>query len=229
MTAAALWNVCVCSPPLGGDPYAESGVLGSREIAAPPLKMRMSRSREERTQLKTQLAGKDILQPRGLRGEFVPSIVRIYRRIVIAANAEALSTKGNLEEGGRGGRAREALTQVTTKALGMNVGGKNRRSRAYDLSPSQSISASGLAIWMKSASDWGIAPFDGSALTSHRRPGGRANDVGAEIANNSGIWSSGQGAMYRAFAYQALLEGMNPSTQQGPFPAGGAHCDFRGV
>ena len=57
-------------------------------------------------------------------GEFVPSIVRIIERTVIAARREGLIDESHLEEGGVAGAAREALTQITTKALGMNVGGK---------------------------------------------------------------------------------------------------------
>ncbi len=109
------------------------GVLGSREIARAAIEMSMSRSREEETQLKTQLAGKDILAAAvDFGGEFVPSIVRIIERIVIAAKREGIIDESHLEEGGVAGAAREALTQVTTKALGMNVGGKIGVARHHD-------------------------------------------------------------------------------------------------
>ncbi len=98
---------------------------GSRDVARAAIEMSMSRSREEEIQLKKQLAGSLILAAAvDFGGEFVPSIVRIIERTVIASRREGLIDESHLEEGGVAGAAREALTQITTKALGMNVGGK---------------------------------------------------------------------------------------------------------
>ena len=98
---------------------------GSRDVARAAIEMSMSRTREEETQLKKALLAQEILSAAvDFGGEFVPSIVRIIERTVIAAKREGIIDESHLEEGGVAGAAREALTQITTKALGMNVGGK---------------------------------------------------------------------------------------------------------
>ena len=100
-------------------------VPGSRDVARAAIMMSMSRTREEETQLKKSLLLQEIHAAAvDFGGEFVPSITRIIERTVIAAKREGLINESHLEEGGVAGAAREALTQITTKALGMNVGGK---------------------------------------------------------------------------------------------------------
>lgn len=98
---------------------------GSRDVARAAIEMSMSRTREEEMQFKKALLAQEILSAAvDFGGEFVPSIVRIIERTVIAAKREGIIDESHLEEGGVAGAAREALTQITTKALGMNVGGK---------------------------------------------------------------------------------------------------------
>jgi hypothetical protein len=100
-------------------------VPGSRDVARSAILMSMSRTREEETQLKITLHQQEILAAAvDFGGEFVPSIIRIIERTVIAAKREGIINESHLEEGGVAGAAREAITQITTKALGMNVGGK---------------------------------------------------------------------------------------------------------
>jgi multidrug resistance efflux pump len=106
---------------------------GSRDVARAAIEMSMSRSREEEAELKKQFAGKEILAAAvDFGGEFVSSIVRIIERTVVAARREGIINESHLEEGGVAGAAREALTQITTKALGMNVGGKIGVARHHD-------------------------------------------------------------------------------------------------
>ena len=58
-------------------------------------------------------------------GEFVASVVRIVERAVVAAKREGVIVADEYkEEGSVAGAAHEALTQVMSKALGLNVGGK---------------------------------------------------------------------------------------------------------
>jgi len=98
---------------------------GSRDVARAAIEMSMSRSREEEMQYKKALLAQEILSAAvDFGGEFVPSIVRIIERTVIASKREGIIGETHLEEGGVAGAAREALNQITTKALGMNVGGK---------------------------------------------------------------------------------------------------------
>jgi hypothetical protein len=87
--------------------------------------MSMSRSREEEMQIKKSYVNQEISSAAvDFGGEFVPSIVKIIERSVIAAKREGLINESHLEEGGVAGAAREALSQITAKALGMSVGGK---------------------------------------------------------------------------------------------------------
>ena len=98
---------------------------GSRDVARAAIEMSMSRTREEEQLIKRTLALEEIATAAvDFGGEFVPSILRIVERAVVAARREGLIGESHLEEGGVAGAAREALTQITTKALGMNVGGK---------------------------------------------------------------------------------------------------------
>ncbi|MDD3409858.1 MAG: HutP family protein [Eubacteriales bacterium] len=103
----------------------EQSGIGSKEVARAAIQMSMSSTRDEEVQWK------GMLQMAGVRsaaadfgGEFVPSILKIVERTVVAARREGLIGEGHLEEGAVAGAAREALTQITPKALGMSVGGK---------------------------------------------------------------------------------------------------------
>ena len=57
-------------------------------------------------------------------GEFIPSIVKIIERAVVAAQRQGLVTETHVGAGAVAGAAHEALEQVKTKAVGFNVGGK---------------------------------------------------------------------------------------------------------
>ena len=56
-------------------------------------------------------------------GDFLSGMVRIIERAVVAAKREGLIAEEH-EEGCVAGAAREALSQISSKALGMSVGGK---------------------------------------------------------------------------------------------------------
>ncbi len=99
--------------------------IGSRAVARAAVLLSMSRDREEETTLRSQLAAEGIAAVAAdFGGEFVGSILRIVERAVVAAKREHVISESHLEEGSVAGAAREALNQITPKALGMNVGGK---------------------------------------------------------------------------------------------------------
>lgn len=105
--------------------------MGSRDVGRAALIMSMTRSRDE------ERACKSAFMEDGIRtaavdygGEFVASIMRIVERTVVAAKREGLIEDTHLDEGAAMGAAREALSQVTGKALGLNVGGKIGIARA---------------------------------------------------------------------------------------------------
>lgn len=101
------------------------GVIGSREVARAAVTLSMSRNREEEQRLRDEFAVDGVLAAAAdFGGEFVPSIIRIVERAVVAAKRERVISESHLEEGSVAGAAREALNQITPKALGMNIGGK---------------------------------------------------------------------------------------------------------
>lgn len=106
---------------------------GSRDVARAAIEISMSRSRDEEILIQKTLALEGIqTAATDFGGEFVPSIIKIVERAVIAARREGLIGESHLEEGGVAGAAREALNQITPKALGMNVGGKIGVARYHD-------------------------------------------------------------------------------------------------
>lgn len=103
----------------------------SREVARAALQMAMSGAREEEAALKADFASK------GTRcaavdygGEFVSSIMRMVERAVVAAKREGVIGDAHHDQGAVAGAAHEALSQVSAKALGLNVGGKIGIARA---------------------------------------------------------------------------------------------------
>lgn len=99
--------------------------IGSREVARAAIELSMSGSREEEQRLRKMLMIDGISAAAAdFGGDFLPGIMRIVERAVVAAKREQVIGESHLEEGGVAGAAREALNQVTHKALGMSVGGK---------------------------------------------------------------------------------------------------------
>lgn len=99
--------------------------IGSREVARAAIELSMSGSREEEQRLRKMLMFDGISAAAAdFGGDFLPGIMRIVERAVVAAKREQVIGESHLEEGGVAGAAREALNQVTHKALGMSVGGK---------------------------------------------------------------------------------------------------------
>ncbi len=98
---------------------------GSREVARAAIMLSMSRTREEENALRARLQEEGILTAAvDYGGEFVASVMRIVERAVIAAKRERVISETHHEEGAVAGAAREAISQVTGKALGFSVGGK---------------------------------------------------------------------------------------------------------
>jgi len=98
---------------------------GSRETARAALQMASSRSREEEKQIRAEWAGLGVrVTAVDYGGDFVPSVMRIVERAVVAAKREGLIADSHGEEGAVAGAAHEAVAQISAKALGLNVGGK---------------------------------------------------------------------------------------------------------
>ena len=99
--------------------------MGSRETARAALQMASSRSREEEKRIRAQWAEAGMqVTAVDYGGDFVPSVMRIVERAVVAAKREGLISDTHTEEGAVAGAAHEAVAQISAKALGLNVGGK---------------------------------------------------------------------------------------------------------
>ena len=97
----------------------------SREIARAAIMLAMTATREEESAMKTELAGREILGVAAdFGGEFVSYVMKIVERAVVAAKRENVISDTHHEEGAVAGAAREAVSQVAGKAMGLSVGGK---------------------------------------------------------------------------------------------------------
>ena len=97
----------------------------SREIARAAIMLAMTATREEESAMKAELAGQEILGVAAdFGGELVSSVMKIVERAVVAAKRENVISDTHHEEGAVAGAAREAVSQVAGKAMGLSVGGK---------------------------------------------------------------------------------------------------------
>lgn len=85
----------------------------------------MTSNREEETTLRRSL------MERGIRGaasdfggDYASSVLKIIERAVVAAKREGVIGETHQEEGAVAGAARDAVMQMSSKALGLSVGGK---------------------------------------------------------------------------------------------------------
>ena len=98
---------------------------GSKKIAYAAIKMALSESREEETQLKQEYIDMGIRTAAvDVGGEFISSIKKMVERAVVSAKRENVIKENHADEGAIAGATREAISQIMPKALGLNVGGK---------------------------------------------------------------------------------------------------------
>lgn len=108
-----------------------TGIGDSRAVARAALSLAMTGDREEEASLRRGLSARGISGAASdFGGDFVSSVLRIIERAVVAAKREGVISDTHQEEGAVAGAARDALTQVSTKALGLSVGGKIGIARA---------------------------------------------------------------------------------------------------
>lgn len=100
--------------------------IGSKLVATAAIKIALTASRTEEGHLKQELwdqyAVKAVAVDFG--GEFISSVGKIVERAVVAAKREGVIKEAHADEGAVAGAAREAIAQIMSKALGLNVGGK---------------------------------------------------------------------------------------------------------
>lgn len=106
---------------------------GSRDAARAALTMCMTPTREDEHEQRQRFADVGIqCAAVDYGGEFISSVMRIVERAVVAAKREGIIGDTHLEEGAVAGAAREAISQVMNKAIGLNVGGKIAIARNED-------------------------------------------------------------------------------------------------
>lgn len=99
--------------------------IGSREITAAAVKMAITSDRDEENAVKAELLSDNIKAVAiDYGGEFLNAVPKILERAVVAAKREGVIGGSHAEEGAVAGAAHEAVNQISSKALGLNLGGK---------------------------------------------------------------------------------------------------------
>lgn len=95
-------------------------------MASAAIKMALSASRQEEVMIKKELLERWEVKAVAVDygGEYISSVGKIVERAVVAAKREGVIKDAHADEGAVAGAAREAITQIMPKALGLNVGGK---------------------------------------------------------------------------------------------------------
>ncbi|MBE6891132.1 MAG: hut operon positive regulator HutP [Ruminococcaceae bacterium] len=98
---------------------------GSRTVAAAALKMVAAEERAEEVLLKEHLLKNDIkASATDFGGDFIASVSKVIERALLLAKRDGIINDSHAEEGGVAGAARDAMSQITQKAMGLNIGGK---------------------------------------------------------------------------------------------------------
>lgn len=103
----------------------------SRDVARAAITLAMSTSREDESAQKQRLSMQGIRSAASdFGGDFVTSVMKIIERAVVIAKREGIIGEKAHEEGAVAGATHDAVTQITDKAMGLNVGGKIGVARA---------------------------------------------------------------------------------------------------
>ena len=106
---------------------------GSRQISSVAIEMAITKTREEEIEKKAVFAEQGIKTAAvDCGGEFISSVKKFVERAVVAAKREGVIKETHSEEGAVAGATREALNQISLKAVGFNVGGKIGIARYHD-------------------------------------------------------------------------------------------------
>lgn len=98
---------------------------GSRDVCAAAVKIALTNTRHEETELKNRFSEVDIKTVAvDFGSEFSNAVPKILERAVVAAKREGLIDDSHAEEGAVAGAAHEALQQIVDKCVGLNLGGK---------------------------------------------------------------------------------------------------------
>lgn len=97
----------------------------SRDVARAAISLAMTATREDEAAMKQNLTERGIQGAASdYGGEFMPSVMRIIERAVVAAKREGVIGETHHEEGAVAGATHDAIAQISQKAMGLSVGGK---------------------------------------------------------------------------------------------------------
>lgn len=97
----------------------------SKMVCKAAVRMAMSESREEESEVKVQLAACGIKTAAvDFGSDFKDAVPKILERAVVAARREGVIGGTHSEEGAVAGASHEAILQVLNKCTGLNLGGK---------------------------------------------------------------------------------------------------------
>lgn len=106
---------------------------GSRKVAAIAIMMALTETRDEETRKKTEYAKLGLKTAAvDCGGEFVSSVKKFIEHAIVAAKREGVIKETHSDQGAIAGATREALSQISMKAVGFNVGGKIGIARYHD-------------------------------------------------------------------------------------------------
>lgn len=98
---------------------------GSRDAATAAITIAVTKDRLEEKNMQNKLRSEGVLTSAvDFGGEFIASVTKMIERAVVAAKRENLISDSHAEEGAVAGAAREAVSQIVNKAIGLNIGGK---------------------------------------------------------------------------------------------------------
>ncbi len=107
--------------------------IKSKQVASAALYLALSEEREDEARLKQEYQACGIhVAAVNFGGPANTSVTKIIERAVVAAKRESVIAGNHNEEGAVAGAAHEALRQILTKAMGLNIGGKIGIARYHD-------------------------------------------------------------------------------------------------
>lgn len=100
-------------------------MIGSMNVARAAIEMAMTETRDIEDKLVKDLREKKIQAVAvNVGGNLIDSIPKIIERALVAARRTGVIKECHVQDGAVAGAARDAIMQVSSKANGLNVGGK---------------------------------------------------------------------------------------------------------
>ena len=100
-------------------------MANSKDVMAAAIRLAVTSSIEEEKQLISSLRGSDFCAAAAnFGGDYITSVGKIIERAIVASKREGVICETHSEEGAVAGAAHEAISQLNSKAMGLNIGGK---------------------------------------------------------------------------------------------------------